>query len=207
MLWLKITRFEYACVSMPTPNTQETKQSLRKSLQETRRSTKLGSFDVEQLTKRAIFELSKTTGDVAIYMSLPEEPPTLDLIAEVRKLGRNVWLPRVNNTDLLWVKNPEDFNVGAYGIKEPQGEAKLAKELTQLGAIILPGLAVDVNATRLGKGKGFYDRVLEQLNTNVKRIVLLFDTEFILEIPKEPHDQPIHTIATPRRSIHFTKPD
>jgi len=41
----------------------------------------------------------------------------------------------------------------------------------------------------------------------VKRIVLLFDLEFILEIPKETHDQPIHTIATPFRSNHFTKPD
>ena len=93
-------------MTMATPDTPETKQSLRKSLQERRRSTQLGSSEVEQLTKRAIFELSKTTGDVAIYMSLPEEPPTEKLIAEVRKLGRNVWLPRISGTDLLWVKNP-----------------------------------------------------------------------------------------------------
>jgi 5-formyltetrahydrofolate cyclo-ligase len=192
---------------MATPNTQETKQSLRKSLQETRRKTQLGSFDAEQLTKRALFELSKTTGDVAIYMSLPEEPPTENLIQEVRKLNRNVWLPRINNDELLWIKNPTDFNVGPYGIKEPKGDGVLAKDLIELGAIILPALAVDVKGTRLGKGKGFYDRVLVQLNENVKRIVLLFDLEFILEIPKETHDQPIHTIATPYRSIHFTKPD
>ena len=192
---------------MATPNTQETKQSLRKSLQETRRKTQLGSFDAEQLTKRALFELSKTTGDVAIYMSLPEEPPTENLIAEVRKLNRNVWLPRIDNDSLLWVKNPAEFNVGPYGIKEPKGYGVLAKDLPELGAIILPALAVDVKGTRLGKGKGFYDRVLVHLNENVKRIVLLFDLEFILEIPKEDHDQPIHTIATPYRSIHFTKPD
>jgi len=175
-------------MTMATPDTPESKQSLRKSLQERRRSTQLGSFDVEQLTKRAIFELSKTTGDVAIYMSLPEEPPT-------------------SGTDLLWVKNPESFNIGPYDILEPVGDAVVAKELTQLGAIVLPGLAVDVKGTRLGKGKGFYDRVLVQLNENVKKIVLLFDPEFILEIPKEDHDQPVHTIATPYRSIHFTKPD
>lgn len=194
-------------MTMATPDTPETKQSLRKSLQERRRSTQLGSSEVEQLTKRAIFELSKTTGDVAIYMSLPEEPPTEKLIAEVRKLGRNVWLPRISGTDLLWVKNPESFNIGPYDILEPVGDAVAAKELTQLGAIVLPGLAVDVKGTRLGKGKGFYDRVLVQLNENVKKIVLLFDPEFILEIPKEDHDQPVHTIATPYRSIHFTKPD
>jgi 5-formyltetrahydrofolate cyclo-ligase len=192
---------------MATPNTQETKQSLRKSLQEARRKTQLGSFDAEQLTKRALFELSKTTGDVAIYMSLPEEPPTEILIQEVRKLNRNVWLPRINNDELLWIKNPTEFNVGPYGIKEPKGDGVFAKDLTDLGAIILPGLAVDVKGTRLGKGKGFYDRVLVQLKENTKRIVLLFDLEFILEIPKESHDQPIHTIATPYRSIHFTKPD
>ena len=192
---------------MATPNTQETKQSLRKSLQEARRKTQLGSFDAEQLTKRALFELSKTTGDVAIYMSLPEEPPTEILIQEVRKLNRNVWLPRINNDELLWIKNPTEFNVGPYGIKEPKGDGVFAKDLTDLGAIILPGLAVDVKGTRLGKGKGFYDRVLVQLKENTKRIVLLFDLEFILEVPKESHDQPIHTIATPYRSIHFTKPD
>ena len=192
---------------MATPNTQETKQSLRKSLQEARRKTQLGEFDTEQLTKRALFELSKTTGDVAIYMSLPEEPPTEKLIDEVRKLMRNVWLPRIEGEELIWVKNPTDFNIGPFGIKEPKGEGVFAKELKELGAIILPGLAVDVKGTRLGKGKGFYDRVLVHLDENVKRIVLLFDPEFILEIPQEDHDQPIHTIATPYRSIHFTKPD
>ena len=72
---------------MPTPNTQETKQSLRKALQETRRNTSLSDFDIEQLTKRGIFELSKTTGDVCIYMSLKEEPPTKDLIKKLENLA------------------------------------------------------------------------------------------------------------------------
>ena len=192
---------------MPTQEPQETKQSLRKSLQETRRNTKLSDFDIEQLTKRGIFELSKTTGDVCIYMSLPEEPPTKDLINEVRKLGRNVWLPRINGNDLLWIKNPDNFAKGPYGIDEPEGDGVLAKEIKNLGAVILPALAVDVNGTRLGKGKGFYDRVLAQISEDVKRIVLLFDLEFILEIPKESHDMGVHTIATPYRSIHFTTPD
>lgn len=207
MLCVKITRFEYASWSMPTPNTQETKQSLRKSLQETRRSTKLGSFDTEQLTKRAIFELAKSSGDVAIYMSLPEEPPTEQIITQISQTGRNVWLPRIQNNDLVWVKNPTEFMLGPYAIKEPQGEAKASHELKDLGAIVLPGLAVDIKGIRLGKGKGFYDRVLIQLAPDVKRIVLLFDTEFVHEVPHEDHDQPVHTIATPYRSIHFTKPD
>lgn len=192
---------------MPTQEPQETKQSLRKSLQETRRNTKLSDFDIEQLTKRGIFELSKTTGDVCIYMSLPEEPPTKDLINEVKKLGRNVWLPRINGNDLLWIKNPDNFAKGPYGIDEPVGDGVLAKEIKNLGVVILPALAVDVNGTRLGKGKGFYDRVLAQISEDVKRIVLLFDLEFILEIPKESHDMGVHTIATPYRSIHFTTPD
>ena len=180
---------------MPTQEPQETKPSLRKRLQETRRNTKLSDFDIEQLTKRGLFELSKTSGDVCIYMSLPEEPPTKDLINEVRKLGRNVWLPRINGDDLLWIKNPDSFAHGPFGIKEPVGEGVLAKEIKNLGAVILPGLAVDVNGTRLGKGKGFYDRVLSQISEEVKRIVLLFDLEFILEIPKESHDMSVHTIA------------
>ena len=192
---------------MPTQEPQETKQSLRKRLQETRRNTKLSDFDIEQLTKRGLFELSKTSGDVCIYMSLPEEPPTKDLINEVRKLGRNVWLPRISGNDLLWVKNPDNFAKGPFGIDEPVGDGILAKDIENLSAVILPGLAVDVNGTRLGKGKGFYDRVLSQISEEVKRIVLLFDLEFILEIPKESHDMSVHTIATPYRSIHFTTPD
>ena len=101
---------------MATPNTQETKQSLRKSLQETRRKTQLGSFDAEQLTKRALFELSKTTGDVAIYMSLPEEPPTENLIHAassvssqsaqiVRYLLKHTSLPRCRSLVALSSRN------------------------------------------------------------------------------------------------------
>ena len=55
------------------------------------------------------------------------------------------------------------------------GDAVFARDIKNLGAVILPGLAVDVNGTRLGKGKGFYDRVLSQISEEVKRIVLLFD--------------------------------
>ncbi len=192
---------------MTSPSTQEAKQSLRKSLQATRRSTSLEPYFIEQLTKRGLFEISKYVGDVAIYMSLPEEPPTKDLIKEVMDSGRNVWLPRIENDDLLWLKNPQEFKNGPFGISEPVGQGVMAKDLTNLGAIILPGLAVDVHGTRLGKGKGFYDRVLKQLPETVRRIVFLFDDEFLLEIPKEDHDQPVHTIATPLRSIHFTPID
>ena len=85
-----------------------------------------------------------------------------------------MWLPRIEGNDLLWVKNPDNFAKGPHGIDEPVGQAVLAKDITNLGAIILPALAVDVNGTRLGKGKGFYDRVLAQVNENVKRIVLNF---------------------------------
>ena len=131
---------------MPTQEPQETKQSLRKRLQETRRNTKLSDFDIDQLTKRGLFELSKTSGDVCIYMSLPEEPPTKDLITEVRKLGRNVWLPRINGDDLLWIKNPDSFAQGPFGIKEPVGEGVLAKEIKNLGAVFCRALQLMLTA-------------------------------------------------------------
>ena len=49
---------------------------------------------------------------------------------------------------------------GLYNIKEPVGD--IHEEIIDLA--IIPGIAFDKNNNRLGRGKGYYDKLLNKLN-------------------------------------------
>jgi 5-formyltetrahydrofolate cyclo-ligase len=80
---------------------------------------------------------------------------------------------------------------------EPTGSAILS---SALDLILVPALAADVLGNRLGKGKGFYDRWLEDVaSKNIFAVV--FDSEVLELVPSEPHDKKINGIVTPTRLI------
>ncbi len=103
-------------------------------------------------------------------------------------------LPRVSGHDLEFAAG--EVREGAFGIAEPQGTAV---PIAEIDLMIVPALAADMAGNRLGKGKGFYDRVLA--NYSGKRIAVIFDSELIESVPSEPHDQQVQIIVTPLRTV------
>jgi len=63
--------------------------------------------------------------------------------------------------------------------------------------IVAPGIAFDLRGRRLGRGKGFYDRLLA--NAAGVKCGICFDEQLLAEIPVEPHDVALDFIATPTR--------
>jgi 5-formyltetrahydrofolate cyclo-ligase len=106
----------------------------------------------------------------------------------------NLVLPRVRGHDLEFAAG--EVREGAFGIAEPQGTDV---PIAEIDLMIVPALAADMAGNRLGKGKGFYDRVLA--NYSGKRIAVIFDSELIDSVPSEPHDQRVQIIVTPLRTI------
>jgi 5-formyltetrahydrofolate cyclo-ligase len=74
---------------------------------------------------------------------------------------------------------------GAFGILEPRGEVFL--DYDQVEVAIVPGMAFDKAGHRLGRGKGFYDRLLPRL-TQAHKIGVCFPFQYLDEIPCEEHD-------------------
>ena len=93
----------------------------------------------------------------------------------------------------------DGLDQAAYGIEEPR--KKEPADFTELGAVILPLAAFDRSGTRLGYGKGFYDRFLATLPQAVLRVGVAFATQEVPSIPRHDHDEALDLVITERELI------
>ena len=56
---------------------------------------------------------------------------------------------------------------------------------------------MDRSGARLGRGGGYYDRALPYVRPGALMVAVVFDDEFVDELPVEPHDRPVTAVVTP----------
>ena len=134
---------------------------------------------------------------VTCYASYGTEPDTGELRRQLATAGYEVLLPRVDGDRLEWVLDSPDTTLSSMGIAEPTGAAV---HLMPLRAMLIPALTVTADGDRLGKGGGYYDRVLAGLR-DVPIIAIVGDADVVDGIPVEAHDMRVHAIVTPTRTI------
>lgn len=143
----------------------------------------------EQLEQTAAFMLADR---ILMYHSLPDELSTHSFL---RKWGKRkqFFLPRVNGVNLEILPYDEQrLELGSFHIEEPTGENTV--DPSELELIIVPAVAFDRKGSRLGRGKGFYDRLLA--DTKAVKIGIGYDFQLIDEIPVEEHDVPMNMVVT-----------
>lgn len=149
-----------------------------------------------QLEESAAFVMAK---HILMYHSLEEELPTLRFMAKWRD-RKNFYLPRVNGVNLEILPYDETrLELGAFHIEEPVGNNIIPIEKIEL--IIVPGVAYDRKGNRLGRGKGFYDRLLG--STKATKIGVGFEFQLFDEIPVETHDVRMDAVITPGSYLKF----
>lgn len=62
--------------------------------------------------------------------------------------------------------------------------------------VIVPGVAFTERGDRLGRGGGWYDRLLPQLRADCATVGVAFDVQVLPELPVEPHDAQVHVVVT-----------
>lgn len=141
---------------------------------------------------------------VLLYVgALPEEIDTRPLIASALDEGKRVACPRVNRRErrlvLHEIRDPStDLKPGSLGIPEP--DRNLVEIPPQeIDWALIPGIAFDKACDRLGRGAGYYDRLLPLLNQAAARWALAFNEQWVEVLPKEPHDQTLDGVASPNR--------
>ena len=141
------------------------------------------------LEKSAAFMLAER---ILMYHSLPDELPTHEFLAKWN--GRKkFYLPRVNGVNLEILPYDESrLELGAFHIEEPTGTDTVSADEIEL--IIVPAVAYDRSHNRLGRGKGFYDRLLQ--STRATKIGIGYTFQLVDEIPVEPHDVPMDFVIT-----------
>ena len=93
-----------------------------------------------------------------------------------------------------------DIATGAFGIREPAARCPEIS-LNRLDLILVPGVAFDLHGRRLGRGKGYYDRLLAGVR-GVK-CGIAFDEQMVNDVPAGPSDVRMDFMVTPTRSVEI----
>ncbi|KAJ7108711.1 hypothetical protein C8R44DRAFT_295863 [Mycena epipterygia] len=158
------------------------------------------------------------SNSVSCYLSMPTgEVDTSSLVREILRSGKTLFVPKIDKEtegrmELLQIYDEDDLDSlpsGVWGIKEPDrmhnGRPRTSAIDTGLDMILVPGLAFDRSLSRLGHGKGYYDRFITTYTNEHSRppplLVGLALQEQLLDkntVPTGGHDWKMDYIITDR---------
>ncbi len=87
-----------------------------------------------------------------------------------------------------------DLQQGYGGIQEPKRSCPMSLP-SQMDLIIVPGVAFDIRGYRLGRGGGYYDRLLRKAPC-VPKIGLCFREQRVRKLPAAFHDVMMDSVIT-----------
>ena len=152
----------------------------------------------QRLEHSAAFQLAKK---ILMYHSLPDELETHRFLNKWKD-HKKFFLPRVNGVNLEILPYDETrLEIGSFHIEEPKGDETYPVE--EIEVIVVPGVAFDKKGRRLGRGKGFYDRLLK--DAKATKIGIGYDFQLVEDLPSEPHDVSMDIIITENTTIVIKK--
>ncbi len=104
------------------------------------------------------------------------------------------YFPKINAENHLVFIRPLSWTKGKFGIWEPVGEDQITPEQADL--VFVPALGYSEFGKRLGRGGGYYDRVLSDPILKEKTIGLTFSKFFPVPFSPDPHDCQVGKIIT-----------
>ncbi len=172
------------------------KAELRRAIRTLKRQyskTQLAEMSLEIVEKLLAHPQVRNSHTILLYSPLPDEvdvSPMLDVLRDKRLL-----LPKVTgdtSMELRLYTGADCLSAGAFGIMEPTGE--VFSDYQSIDLAIVPGMAFDRECHRLGRGKGYYDRLLAQL-PNIYKIGVCFSFQLVEAIPTDATDIPMNEIV------------
>ena len=185
----------------PLPVPELSKDALRRAALDARKAFIATLSDaqralLERQLARHLTSLCASARVVAGYAPMGSEISPLIAIEEARAVGAIAAFPAFHNPAKPFRFLAGDPTVaGPFGILQPKASAPEV----QPDLVLVPLIAIDRHGTRLGRGKGHYDRVLGRLHRGGARLVGLGWTQQLLdgEIPRDPWDIALDAFASP----------
>lgn len=145
----------------------------------------------------------KPAGTILFFASLPDELDLWPVLEETLAEGKIVALPCFDADNQFYTpRRVTNLRVelvsGRFGIREPAASC-LEIPLDDLDLVLVPGMAFDPGGHRLGRGKGFYDRMLA--NFAGKKVGVAFDEQIVETVPAEKQDVRMDFILTPTKCV------
>ena len=187
------------------------KRRLRQQIKNTLKQ--LSATQLQQKSRAACDNLCSTdefrrARVIMLFLSLEREIDTTFALQRAFSEEKTVLVPKVIWGDSIIVPVrletfDDECESDRYGLRNPiQAEIVPAGEID---LVVVPGLAFDTQANRLGRGGGFYDRFLADPNLHARRCGFAFHEQLLPEIPTDSNDQPVDMLVTDQQILRFEK--
>lgn len=151
-----------------------------------------------------LFELNEyqQAESVLLYAHIGCEVQTTDAMNRVWADGKQLVLPRCEGKNLVLYKieSVDELEPGSFGIPEPisavLSDPRRRLDATAIDLLCIPGVAFDRAGNRLGRGKGFYDRLLATCSADANLFGVAFDCQIVESVPTLPHDRPMTAVLS-----------
>jgi 5-formyltetrahydrofolate cyclo-ligase len=156
---------------------------------------KMSATIVQKLQTLELFSSARAVG---AYMPLADE---VDIAPLFKSLEKTFYIPAFDNASggYRMARLTAELKKGQFAIHEPAVPVFAAKD--ELDLIIVPGVAFDHAGRRIGRGGGFYDRLLPQYRT--VRAGICFDFQCLEVIPAEEHDVRMNWVVTETQILNL----
>ena len=132
-------------------------------------------------------------GWVVSFCAMPDEADLADL---PRRTGRSFALTRTPPQGPLTLHRADGpLETHRFGFAQPAAQAPTV-ETSAVGVVLVPGLVFDRSGSRLGRGAGFYDGLLPQINPAAARVGVTTDQMVVERIPTDDRDAAMTHLAT-----------
>ena len=188
--------------------TIETKSDLRAHIRARLENISEAVRAVESIELRERLQAQIPSAHTILFFApLPDELDVWPMLEIALATGTNCALPFFDAEKKSYgaklLKNlAADIITGKFGVREPAATCAEIP-LNQFDLVLVPGLAFDLSGNRLGRGQGFYDRILSAAS-GIKCGVC-HNFQLLEKIPAEPHDAKLDFIFTPARGVRRKK--
>lgn len=183
----------------------KTKSQLRCKFKNIRDSLPFKESKSEAICERFLnSDIYKNSSSVFLYSPIKSEVDTSCILNKALLDGKRVAFPLCLDEgglmEFYYVNSEEDLTNGTFGIKEPRSNCEKAS-CDNLSVCLVPGISFDLTGTRLGYGKGYYDRFLKGF-CGISVGISYHDCT-VDRLPKSVHDIKVNYLITDKSIYNF----
>lgn len=181
----------------------ENKAELRKKILAVRNGMSAGEREKADflITEKVLgHNWFQTAEQLLVYINTGSEVDTRRIMQEAFRLGKQVFAPKVHGEEMCFYQLTSfaQLEAGFKGILEPvSGLPKFWYEEEKAGStlMLMPGVAFDKSRNRIGYGKGYYDRYLQDKQA-LHKMALAYECQVVEAFEVKPHDLKPDVVVT-----------
>ena len=143
---------------------------------------------------------------VMMYLSLPQEVDTSEVILHAWQLGKAVAVPKISwqqrHMIPVQINTLETgFSTKVSGLRNPVTGVPISFE--EIDLVVAPALGFDRKGNRLGRGGSYYDRFFANPKLKALKCGFAFEEQLVETVPMADHDKPVDFLVTDEEVMYF----